>query len=321
MDTVLVTGASGFIGRALCRSQAEERKVVGFVQRKPEKPCQKVKYFLGCIANKNDILSALKDHPPDILIHCAGIAYEKYHGRVAASAYEVYNQIATKNFIHKACEINPEVHIIFLSSVSVYGESQKDSYAVSENELCRPTGNYAESKLLAEKHIEELFSHSVLNRAHILRLAPVYDRNWSQNLDKRVYGPKKLCFIKYGSGEQKLSALARENLVDFISFIMRKPPSGRFLRIMNVCDLSSYSFNDIIKVFQSSGNQPDRLVFQLPLPILRAASLTAAHLTKSSRGHVIYNKLAHDFIYDNAQMLGTGFKHTCSLESVFEAPK
>ena len=52
----------------------------------------------------------------------------------------------------------------------------------------------------------------------IFRLAPVYDETWSHNLDRRVLAPLQLAYLKFGSGRQLMSALAKANLVDLIEF-------------------------------------------------------------------------------------------------------
>jgi len=58
----------------------------------------------------------------------------------------------------------------------------------------------------------------------ILRLAPVYDRKWSLNLDRRIFTPKKIAYLRFGSGLQKMSALAKSNLIDFIEFLIYRLP-------------------------------------------------------------------------------------------------
>ena len=67
----------------------------------------------------------------------------------------------------------------------------------------------------------------------LLRLAPVYDCEWSLNLDRRVFAPKKMAYLKFGNGEQRMSALARSNLVDFIDFLIHTPEEYASLSQVN----------------------------------------------------------------------------------------
>ena len=138
------------------------------------------------------------------------------------------------------------------------------------------------SKLDAEKRLFALADEGIIRNLVILRLAPVYDRDWSLNLDRRVFAPKKLVYLRFGSGSQKMSALARPNLVDFIEFLVHRLTqintdenniknnltrqntlcNQRNLRI-NVCDAEAYEFNTIIQVFKKSGIRLDRPVHSI----------------------------------------------------------
>ena len=139
------------------------------------------------------------------------------------------------------------------------------------------------SKLDAEKRLFALADEGIIRNLVILRLAPVYDRDWSLNLDRRVFAPKKLVYLRFGSGSQKMSALARPNLVEFIAHLIGKNRpqthtdthrhrgrkkeendlcNQRNLRI-NVCDAEAYDFNKIIQVFKKSGIRLDRPVISI----------------------------------------------------------
>jgi len=153
---------------------------------------------------------------------------------------------------------------------------------VSEESECNPSSDYAVSKLDAEKRLFALADEGIIRNLVILRLAPVYDRDWSLNLDRRVFAPKKLAYLRLGSGSQKMSALARPNLVDFIEFLVHiltqintdenniknnltrqnNLCNQRNLRI-NVCDAEAYDFNKIIQVFKKSGIRLDRPVISI----------------------------------------------------------
>jgi len=74
----------------------------------------------------------------------------------------------------------------------------------------------------AEKRLIALCEDRILRNLIILRLAPVYDREWGLNLDRRVFAPKKMAYLKFGSGNQEMSALGRPNLVDFIEFLYHR---------------------------------------------------------------------------------------------------
>jgi nucleoside-diphosphate-sugar epimerase len=153
----------------------------------------------------------------------------------------------------------------------------------------------------------------------ILRLAPVYDREWSLNLDRRVFAPGKLAYLRFGSGSQKMSALARPNLVDFIEFLLERSPQNSGINILNVCDTEPYEFNTIIQVFKKSGIRPNRPIISIPLSPVWIATRISGTLFPNKRNwlHSCYDKLALSLVFNNEKMLGTGFRQVHSLETVF----
>ena len=253
---VLISGASGFIGRALCSRLASDNKVIGVYHKKrPINPA-------NVVAEKADltdcdaVAAICKKYSPDVVIHCAGIAHQKI-GAVDSATYMQVNSEATENLAKAAAESNPGVCVIFLSSVSVYREGpqinpqitqisqnkkdvsrpstifqtygvnkgakalkRKNNDGVGEDGECWPSSDYAVSKLHAERRLLALADGGIISKLVILRLAPVYDREWSFNLDRRVLAPNGIVYIRFGSGSQRMSALARPNLVDFITYLI-----------------------------------------------------------------------------------------------------
>ena len=230
---ILITGANGFIGRALCSRLAHDNKIVGVYHRKRPVSSASIVWGQADLTDLNSVAAICRKHSPDVVIHCAGIAHQKIGG-VDSATYMQVNSEATENLAKVAAKSNPDVGFIFLSSVSVYGESPqtasrkgakalkgKNNKGVDEGGECWPSSDYAVSKLDAERRLRALYGEGKLHNLVILRLAPVYDREWSLNLERRVFAPGKLSYLRFGSGSQRMSALARPNLVDFIAHILQ----------------------------------------------------------------------------------------------------
>lgn len=265
---------------------------------------------------------ALKDvcnkYLPDVVIHCAGLAHQKFSSKISANLYEKINSIATDKLANAAISANSSVYFIFLSSISVYGENVSKKIII-ETDKCFSTSDYAVSKLNAENHLERLFAANLLNRVDVLRLVPVYDAQWSLNLEKRVFSPRKMFYLRFGSGEQKMSALARQNLVEFIGFRLKYQVKQPFYNVFNICDERPYPFNEIIEVFQKTKYQPEKRVINIPLWLVMLPISFMGLLFKSRSVwiHSFYNKLAKDLVFDNQKMVDTGFKHRVNLKFVF----
>ncbi|MDY0221989.1 MAG: NAD-dependent epimerase/dehydratase family protein [Desulfobacterium sp.] len=316
--TILVTGAGGFIGSHMIAA-FHKYKVIA-CGRSP-----KSRVDLGHnntwerldITNKEDLDNLFKKYRPDVVIHCAGIAHQKMAAMSTTDYFEV-NSTATQLLAEHAICANPDVHLIFLSSISVYGEKYGHK-PVQETDACRPSSDYADSKLDAENRLVKLCADGKLKKLDVLRLAPVYDRSWSLNIEKRVYAPKKMFFLRFGSGEQRLSMLSRQNLVEFVRFRVITAGTDDFCEWFNVCDARPYTFNEIISVFQKSRHQPSRSCFRVPLSMVKGVAILAENLltVRSTWLTSSYDKLAGDLVFDNRKMLRTGFVPEYSLASVF----
>lgn len=318
MKTILITGASGFIGQALCKELSLKYKII-VLDRQSCFSDQNIHASVKAnIEDEKALKNVCNTYLPDVVIHCAGLAHQKPGSKKNANLYENINSIATEKLANAAILANSDVYFIFLSSISVYGENQSKK-RVMEIDKCFPSSDYAQSKLSAEKRLQGLYAAGRLKKLDVLRLAPVYDAEWSINLEKRVFVPGKMFYLRFGSGEQKMSALARKNLIEFVGFRLKHEIQHPFYSIINVCDEQPYSFNEIIETFQKTRYQPKRKVINIPLCLVELPIHFIALLfrNKSVWIYSFYNKLANDLVFDNKRMFETGFKHKVSLKSVF----
>ena len=348
---IIITGAHGFIGSALCNRLSSDNKVVGIDITDPTGAALNIAWEQADLTNSDPVAALCKKHSSDVVIHCAGIAHQKI-GAVDSTSYMQVNSEATEKLAKAAAQSNPDVCFVFLSSVSVYGEGsqisqitqnekdvsrpstisrtygvnkgakaqqRKNNNVIGENGKCQPSSDYAFSKLDAERRLKALYDEDKIHNLTILRLAPVYDREWSFNLDRRVLAPLNLAYIRFGSGQQKMSALARPNLVEFIQYILKGVSKNKTLEIMNVCDTEPYEFNKVIQVFKNSGIRPNRPVISVPLSLVWMLTRIAGILFVKKRKwlHSCYEKLASSLVFDNTKMLKTGFKPNHTLETIF----
>lgn len=320
-QTVLITGASGFIGSRLCRHFVGEAKVVCVEGPSGSRSKMPAEYesVRADITDRRQLTAICERYRPDIIIHCAGIAHQSLGSSVAADAYYRVNRDASVSLAGIAADINPDLYFIYLSSVSVYGE---DSSGRRKDESCEclPFTPYARSKLGGESGLIEMWESGALSRLDILRLAPVYSREWSLNFEKRVFGPLKLCYVRFGSGDQKMSALALPNLINFIQYRIVNQSLGNFCQTFNVTDGQNYSFNEIIRVFKRSEQHPDRLTVWIPLGLVWFGTKLLTRLFKGKKRWALscYDKLAGSIVFDNKKMLETGYIPTCNLETTFK---
>lgn len=320
---IMVTGATGFIGRFLCDHYKLNKGLIALSDERIDIRRSEFVDVLCDLKNYHAVSDVVDRYAPSIIIHCAGIAHQKV-GRISRSDYFQVNSLATEQLAKAAASANPDVHFIFLSSVCVYGEDHH-SETICENSECYPSSDYAESKRDAELRLQALFAGGKIKRLDILRLAPVYDSTWSLNLDRRVFAPGKKAYLRFGNGDQKISAVSRQNLIDFMEYLIlnRDHFGDRYCNTYNVCDEHAYSFNQIIETFKRSSDHPGGITFPVPLSWVWVLTRMAGLVFKGKQRwiHSCYDKLASDLVFDNSRMMMTGFKPKHSLQTVFAQRK
>lgn len=314
---LLITGASGFIGSALCNKLSDRNIIIGLDTKKGIHESLDLISEQADLTDISSVSAIIGQHFPDVVIHCAGIAHQKT-GSVDLDTYVRVNSVATEALARSAAMANQSVKFIFLSTVSVYGEDSA-GHPLSEDSPCKPSSDYAASKVNAERRLLALHDDDILHDLTILRLAPVYDQNWSLNLDRRVFAPKRLAYVRFGAGRQKMSALARPNLIDFLEQYIKKSQTYKGPIILNICDNQTYEFNTIIDVFKRSDVHGYRPVINVPLPVVWLATRIAGFFMRNKRRwlHSCYEKLSTSLVFDNSKMLATGFVPRYSLNSIF----
>ena len=126
--------------------------------------------------------------------------------------------------------------IIFTSTVNVYEGSTKNTI-YDEESVLDPKDHYAITKKLAEDFLIENY----VNNHWVIRLAPVYSKEFQLNIDRRT----KIMnfFYKPGKGNTQFSMCNLNNLIISIDKIIdNKVPSG----VYNVSDAKEYDYNNLL---------------------------------------------------------------------------
>ena len=87
MKTILITGASGFIGQALCKELSSKYKIVA-LDRQSCSIGQDT--YVSAEANIEDEKALKNDcntYLPDVVIHCAGIAHQRLGSKKNENLY------------------------------------------------------------------------------------------------------------------------------------------------------------------------------------------------------------------------------------------
>lgn len=149
--TILITGATGYIGGALCIDFKQRGyNVIGLdVVRKPYLEAY-MDLFLHCDVEDLLTTSSIKWDEIHSIIHCAGTSLVGPSFNTPIVYY--YNNVCKTANILPILREHPHIHFLFSSSASVY--KSKNSI-LTENDPLEPISPYAKSKHMIEQIIED----------------------------------------------------------------------------------------------------------------------------------------------------------------------
>lgn len=262
---ILVTGAAGFIGTALCRRLVEdEHEVVACGRSRPELPGI---LFVPSpeLGPEADWAAALDG--AEIVVHLAARAHfvgEK-DGHETEALYHRVNTEGTAGLVRQAVATGIR-HFIFISSIGALAGSSETKLPVITP--CRPVTHYGVSKLNAEHVLKEI--------------AEAGGMAWTIIRPTLVYGPRnpgnmaRLLKIADSGFPIPLSALDSNrrsfvgvsNLIDFMLLCLNHPASVN--QTFHVSDDDDISTAELLRRMGKALGKP---ICNLPIPepILNAA--------------------------------------------------
>jgi len=211
---ILVTGASGFIGRPLVAALLRAGYAVRTATRRQGSFPNSVE-----VAIVPDFLNPVDWNPilqgVDIIVHLAGMVHSKVPD-TAHSEFDQINWIATQLLAHAAKEAAIE-RFIYISSVRAQvGASAVQ--AIREQDEPRPTNQYGRSKLAAEQAVQAAGVPFT-----IFRPVVIYGPHPKGNMLTLVRLARSSLPLPVASFTSRRSVLAVDNLISAIIFALNNP--------------------------------------------------------------------------------------------------
>jgi len=268
MKRVLVTGAGGFIGRALPQTLRDAGWQVRCVSRAvSQMPLvgEQVEHFaVGDIASQPDWNPLLEG--VDAVVHLAAVS--DFHGRADTEAERTLFQVnvdATLRLASHAARAGVR-RLVFLSTIKVLGEST-DQQPFNEKSVPAPQTLYARSKLDAERRLMALGRELGLEVAIIrpcLVFGPEARGSMLQLMQIVAHGfPLPLPKV---ANRRSLVSLA--NLCDLVRCSLDHPRACD--QVMLAADDYPLSTGQLVRQLAGLMNRPVRL-FPAPLGLMRFA--------------------------------------------------
>lgn len=206
MMKILVTGASGFVGRYLVNDLSKTDEVIACVRKKSSFLPSSVQQIID-----NNFFDITIPQDIDVVVHLAGVAHNKNNDM---AGFKKINVDGTLELARKALQANVK-RFIFISSIGVNGNSAHGK-AFTEQDTSNPINDYTISKYQAEVALEELFKDTKTDLV-IIRPPLIYAHDAPGNFSKLLMLIKLGQFLPFGCTHNQRSFIAIENLVSFIT--------------------------------------------------------------------------------------------------------
>ena len=202
-NTVLITGAAGFLGSEVCNFLSNNG------------------YSVITLGRKNaDIICDLGDSVPKLpssinfVIHAAGKAHLVPKTELEAADFFKVNVKGTQNLIEGLRESKSNIQsFVFISSVAVYGVSQGSE--IDENHPLLAEDPYGKSKIEAETIIRNFCTSNNIQYT-LLRLPLIAGKNPPGNLGAMISAIKKGFYFSFGNGSVKKSMVLASDVAKFM---------------------------------------------------------------------------------------------------------
>lgn len=267
---ILVTGATGYIGRYLVTALNKAGFQVTLLVRDAEKARQLftdtcpvlVEADLERPGTMTDIFDDI-----EIVIHLAGYAH---HVGVSEAEEKIMHQRITVEGTYALLEAMKTAgteRIIYASSVKAMGEFSK--HALTEGDPERPQTAYGMAKLQAEQLIRKFGNDNGLEYT-IVRIPMVYGPHSPGNITRMIDAIGRKRFPALLGLTNKRSMVHVCDVVQLLLRVLASEKSANQLYL--VTDRMEYSTSDIYRLIRHALGLPPRR-FGIPLPLLRTAAI------------------------------------------------
>jgi UDP-glucose 4-epimerase len=288
--SVLVTGASGFIGSYVIQALAASGWQVRAASRKPEAPT-----INGVETVAMPDLAAWADWTPLLagmshVLHLAGIAHAP-----GMLPDEVYRRINSEAVGELALAARDRIErLVLMSSVRAQAGLAAE-HVITEKDAPLPTDIYGRTKLAAERLLQESGA-----RFAVLRPAVVYGNGVKGNIAALSTLARTPMPLPFGALDNRRSLLAIENLASAIDLVLTAPEAEGETYL--VADPEPISVAELVAAMREGlGRSPH---------LLRAPTGAVKRLMKTFGKEAEFERISGNFVIDASKLGGLGWRPT-----------
>lgn len=289
MTCVLVTGASGFVGRHLLASLG----AAGYAVRAAVRPSSRIGSAdpIEIVRVRNfeegfDWIPALCG--VSAVVHLAALAHTQ--ADVTEQHYDRVNRAATKALADAAAKAGV-AHFVFVSSIRAQSGPSAD-HILDESDAPCPADAYGRSKLAAEAAVTAAGLPCT-----IFRPVLVYGPQVRGNMERLVALAASRLPLPIGALKNRRSVLAVDNLIAAIRFALAQPPAGCETYV--IADPEPISTADIVTALRAAmGRRPGLIA--LPAPLVLGLCRMA--------GDGLWERIGSSLVVDPGKLIRAGWK-------------
>lgn len=256
MHSILITGASGFVGTSLCQHLLDlGYPVTGLTRQSPQRPHEQQGPELDSISDWTPWLKA-----DQVVIHCAARVHVMHD--TAQDPYQAFRAVNVDGTLALARQAAAAgvIRFVFISSIKVNGEETQLGQLFTEEVSSPSIDPYGLSKYEAELALLELAKLTGMEVV-IIRPPLVYGEGVKGNFASIMSLLAKGYPLPFGAIHNKRSLLSLDNLIDFITVCISHPAAAN--QVFLVSDGVDLSTTELLAKLSSTMGKQTKL---LPIP-------------------------------------------------------